>query len=110
MKKTEESKKINSGNGVKESFVFETTIRNNREVPVTINMEDQVPISTDKEIQITEDNLSGGNLDKYNGKVNYIVLLQPGESKKITLAYTVKSPRNRAIRGSKNVRRARAKF
>jgi len=110
MKKTEESKKINSGNGVKERFVFETTIRNNREVPVTINMEDQVPISTDKEIQITEDNLSGGNLDKYSGKVNYIVLLQPGESKKITMAYTVKSPRNRAIRGSKNVRRARAKF
>jgi hypothetical protein len=51
-----------------------------------------------------------GALDKFNGKINYQIVLQPGETKKITLAYSVKSPQNRAIRGSRNVRRSRTKF
>ena len=109
-KKTEASKKIHSGNSVKESFVFETSLKNNREVPVLVNMEDQLPISSDKEIQITEEEISGGALDKFNGKINYQIVLQPGETKKITLAYSVKSPQNRTIRGSRNVSRSRTKF
>ena len=77
---------------------------------LVFNMEDQLPISSDKEIQITEEEISGGTLDKFNGKINYQIVLQPGETKKITLAYSVKSPQNRAIRGSRNVSRSRTKF
>jgi hypothetical protein len=51
-----------------------------------------------------------GALDRLNGKINYQIVLQPGETKKTTLAYSVKSPQNRAIRGSRNVRRSRTKF
>jgi uncharacterized protein (TIGR02231 family) len=107
---TEASKKINSGSVVKENFIFETTIKNNRDIPIMIHIEDQLPISSEKEIQVTEEELSGGILDKYSGKITYDIQLQPGESKKIILAYQVKSPRGREIHGTRNVRRSRAKF
>lgn len=107
---SELSKKTQSGNSVKESFVFETTIKNNRDVTIVVNVEDQLPISSDKEIQIIEEAIGEGTLDKLSGKIEYQFSLQPGESKTLKLSYHVKSPKARSIRGSKQIRRARAKF
>lgn len=93
-------KRVNSyerhivGNSVKETFLYETTIKNNRESVVNIEVQDQIPVSQDNSIDVTVVEITAGNLDKLSGKLNWKLKLAPGETQKIILSYSVKYPKN----------------
>ncbi len=70
---------------------FEISVKNKKSVPLSINIEDQVPVATDKSIEVVFD-AKGAEYDKDKGHVIWKLTLQPSEDKKINFSYSVKHP------------------
>jgi uncharacterized protein (TIGR02231 family) len=86
-----------------ESFVYELQLRNNRKVPVTIKVQDQIPISQEKDIAVDVTELSGAALDVPSGRLQWIKNLAPGEASHDKIAFSVRYPKNRTV----NIRKSR---
>lgn len=76
---------------------WEITIRNNKSKEIEIVIDDQFPITTNKEIEIEKIEFSGGIVDENTGKVTWNLKLKPGETKKLTIKYSVKFPKEQNI-------------
>ncbi|MGE5356791.1 MAG: DUF4139 domain-containing protein [Deltaproteobacteria bacterium] len=76
---------------------FEISIKNNKPVSVDLTLLDQIPISTDSEMEISPDELSGGKLNKESGIIEWRILLKPGEQVKKRFAFTAKIPKDKKI-------------
>ena len=87
------------GGKVRETAGFEISVRNSKNTPVTVTVEDQIPLSTNSEIEVTTEELSGGKLDPATGKVTWQMALKPNETKKVQLRFEVKYPKGRVIQG-----------
>jgi uncharacterized protein (TIGR02231 family) len=92
-------KRSTLGSNVKEQFGYEISLRNTKAQPVTITIEDQIPLSTTSEIEVEDLDTNGGKLDKETGKVTWQVALKPNETVKRTLRYVVKYPKNKQVAG-----------
>ncbi len=103
-KKQDFSKKTILGNNKKESFTYEIVIKNNRNSIVNLLLQDQLPISKQGEITVDINEISGASKDDITGKLEWILKLNPGETKKFTISYSVKYPKNKKV----NVKRGRA--
>jgi uncharacterized protein (TIGR02231 family) len=87
------------GSNKEKSFAYELTIRNTKKEPITIIVEDQVPLSQEKDIEIKVTELSGGIQFTGSGIVKWKITLQPGESTKKTLSYSIKYPKDKQLSG-----------
>lgn len=76
---------------------YEIVVRNNKSKAVKIVVEDQIPISNDGEIEVIQDDVSGGSVDETSGKVTWEMNLKPGEMKTVYLKYTVKYPKKKVV-------------
>jgi uncharacterized protein (TIGR02231 family) len=85
------------GTNTKETFTFEITVRNKKKNAISIVVEDQIPVSTDKDIVVEQIELSGGTLNEETGKLIWKFDLAPSETKKIKLSYSVKYPKDKTI-------------
>ncbi len=81
------------------SFMYEITIRNTKNTSAEILLQDQIPVTQNKEIEIKVDELKGGDHNIENGTVKWKLKLQPNESKKLRLGFTVKYPKGKQIAG-----------
>jgi uncharacterized protein (TIGR02231 family) len=81
------------GNNEKEVYKYETVVKNNHEAPVTIKIQDQVPVENDSRINVSISEVSGGIYNTSSGEVTWKMTLQPGEIKKLVFDFTVKSPK-----------------
>lgn len=99
--KREKSKDFTSrrfiGSNKIESRSWEISVRNNKKENIKIEIIDQVPVSQNKDIQVEVTELSGGILDKEKGLVSWIIDLEPGKSKSMTLSYSVKYPKDKNL-------------
>jgi uncharacterized protein (TIGR02231 family) len=99
IKAKDKSKDKLLGNDLIKTMSYETTVRNNKNALVTLQLQDQVPLSQNKDIVIETKELSGGTMDETSGLTTWNVKLKPGETKKLTLTYTIKYPKDKAIAG-----------
>ncbi|MPM02439.1 hypothetical protein SDC9_48688 [bioreactor metagenome] len=76
---------------------WEITVRNNKSKEIEIVVDDQFPITTNKEIEIEMIEYSGGTIEEGTGKVSWNLKLKPGETKKLTIKYSVKYPKDQNI-------------
>lgn len=91
-----------SGNAIiggsrKSSMGFEISIRNSRKTPIKLNVYDQFPLSTQKEIEITTGETSGAKHNKETGKLEWELDVPAGESKTLKFNYSVKYPKEKTI-------------
>ncbi len=100
-KQSELSKRQLLGNNEKETFYFETTVRNNRDKEINVLLEDQLPISSNGEIEVAMLEISGAVLEKNTGKLSWNMKLAPGESKTVTLGYSIKTPKSMKVSKAK---------
>ncbi len=100
-KQSELSKRQLLGNNEKETFYFETTVRNNRDKEINVLLEDQLPISSNGEIEVAMLEISGAELEKNSGKLSWNMKLAPGESKTVTLGYSIKTPKSMQVSKAK---------
>ena len=72
-------------------------VRNTRTEPVVLTLADQLPVSRNSAINVTAEELSGGQLDKESGIVTWKMELKPGEQRELRLRYAVKYPKGRRL-------------
>ena len=85
------------GSNKTEIFSFLITLRNNKPAPVKVSLYDQIPISSNSEISVEATELSGGDLNKQTGEIEWDLEIQPKETKNITLTYSVRYPKDKTI-------------
>lgn len=90
------SKKI-IGMNQRQSIGFQITVRNNKNIPITLNLYEQLPLSTNKDIEVEKIELSNGQVNDLNGAVLWKLSLKPSESKQIKFVYAVKYPKDKTI-------------
>jgi len=76
---------------------WKITIRNNKSQPVNFVLLDQVPVSTNSEIEVETEEVSNGSLDAETGKIKWKMNLKPSDRKELTLKYKVKYPKNKSL-------------
>jgi uncharacterized protein (TIGR02231 family) len=87
------------GTNIKETKGFELLIKNNKNIPVDLEILDNIPISKNKDIEVNLDNEGGGEFMKDYGRLLWRIYLKPGENKKINYSFSVKYPKDRTITG-----------
>lgn len=101
--KREQDKKLRSvktiGSNVRETFAYTVTIRNTRKEAVHLMVQDQQPVSNDKDIVLEDRNTDGAEYDETTGMMKWAITLGPNETKKISFGYTVKYPKGKTITG-----------
>lgn len=80
-----------------ETRSWNTTLRNGKSTPIEITLYDQVPVSTNDEISVRTENISGGEYNPNTGEVKWKLKLNPSESKTLNLKYIVKSPKEKKL-------------
>ena len=85
------------GSTKKETYTFEITVRNNKKQNIEMMLEDQIPITQNKEVEVELIESSSTTYDDKVGKLSWPVKLTPGETKKIKLSYSVKYPKDKVI-------------
>lgn len=85
-----------------ETFVYEIQLRNNRKAAVSIRVQDQIPVSQEKDITVETTELSNAALDIPSGRLQWIKSLAPGETTQYRIAFTVKYPKNKTVQVRKN--------
>ena len=85
------------GSKAETTRTWEITIKNNKSLPVSMVLFDQIPVSTTQEIEVIPETLSNGELNKETGEVKWKFTLPSYENKKINLQYKVKHPKDRSL-------------
>jgi uncharacterized protein (TIGR02231 family) len=88
-----------SGNSRKITRKYEIDIKNTRKAAITLELEDQIPLSTNAELTIEVLDNTGAMYDKETGKLTWKLTLNPGESKKLGFGYSVKYPKKYVLSG-----------
>jgi uncharacterized protein (TIGR02231 family) len=85
------------GTNKKETFTYNLSIRNKKKQNIEIVIEDQLPMSSDKDIEVEPLEISMATYDKDYGKLTWKFVMKPAESKELKLSYSVKYPKDKLI-------------
>jgi uncharacterized protein (TIGR02231 family) len=76
---------------------YEIIIRNNKQLPVTIIIEDQFPISTNKDIEVEKLSYGGGKLNEDTKRVSWNINIESKKETRLQIGYSVKYPRDKVL-------------
>jgi uncharacterized protein (TIGR02231 family) len=85
------------GSNKKQTFTYEITVRNNKKETVQMELQDQYPLSTNKDIEVELLQQDGAAVNAETGILTWKPQLAPGEIKKFRVSYSVKFPKDRVI-------------
>ncbi len=76
---------------------YEIVVRNNKPQPINIIIEDQFPISTQKEIEVQDKKYDGAKLDEDTQKVTWLLAVDSKKENKLGFKYEVKYPKDKTL-------------
>ncbi|MDO5760549.1 MAG: DUF4139 domain-containing protein [Bacteroidota bacterium] len=82
---------------IEEKAQITITIKNTKNENIELSLKDQIPISSNSEIKISNILLDGGALDNNTGEVRWNISLEPKQERKITFSYMVTYPKGQKI-------------
>jgi len=95
--KDKESEQIMGSNRSK-TITIELTVRNNKNANVELSLEDQVPVTNDKDIKVSfKDDEFTGNYNETTGLLKWKLQLKPKENKVFRFTYTIKYDKDRSL-------------
>lgn len=98
------------GTKLKETLSFELIAKNNRNTPIDIEILDQIPISSNSDIEVKDIEISQADYNPVTGEVKWKHSLNPGETKKMVLTFSIKYSKNQSIEIQQMKQRAVRKF
>lgn len=101
------------GSNRKETHAYRMIVKNNRKVPIDIEVYDQLPVSQDSDIEVSAEEISDALRNELTGELKWQFKMQSTESKNIDLTFSVKYPKNKPISVGKSnykPRKVRTKF
>jgi len=91
------SEKQTFGSNKKETKNWLIDIKNRKNQPVNLIVEDQVPVSQNSSIDVEVQETTGVKPDALTGKIVWNFLLNSQDEKKVQLKYLVKYPKNQSV-------------
>lgn len=85
------------GNNKTQLFTYEISLKNNKKTAVSVELNDQYPLSTDKAMDIELRDKDGASVDAETGILRWNVKMAPGETKNIKFSYSIKYPKDESI-------------
>jgi hypothetical protein len=81
----------------KEARDWLITVKNRKSQPISLLVEDQVPVSQNSAIDVELQDISGAEINKETGKLSYNLTLNSQAEKQMRVKYQVKYPKNQAV-------------
>jgi uncharacterized protein (TIGR02231 family) len=78
-------------------YTYEITIKNSRSNKIEIDIEDQLPLTYDKNVTIERKEISGAKYDEVTGILKWRSIIQAKDSKKLSIVYQVKAPKTMPV-------------
>lgn len=94
--KIEEKDKLLGSDKIK-NYGFDMVIRNNLSSNINLIVEDQIPVSNDKEIMVTLKNKDNATLNENTGMLVWKFNLATKETKKLNYNYEIKHPKDKQL-------------
>ena len=85
------------GDSRKERIAFEISVKNNKNIPIEIEVLDQIPVSRNKEIIVTLDEKNGADYNETYGKLSWKLNIPERKSKTVKFEYSVKAPKTKVV-------------
>lgn len=85
------------GNKKEDARASKIIVRNNKNQLIDMVVLDQIPVSTNQEIEVETEILLGGSLNKDSGEVKWKLNLPPSDKKEMELKYKVKCSKDRML-------------
>ncbi|MCL1790989.1 MAG: mucoidy inhibitor MuiA family protein [Peptococcaceae bacterium] len=85
------------GGNIKQTRQWELTARNLKPYPIEIELKDQVPVSINKQINVSVIDMDGATMDADTGILTWKITLNPAEAKTMTMKYVVTSPKETPV-------------
>jgi TonB-dependent SusC/RagA subfamily outer membrane receptor len=85
------------GSNKVQKFSYELTVKNNKKDSVRMQLKDQYPLTTNKEIEVELLDNGGASVNTETGVLTWKLDLAPGESKKLRFSYSVKYPKDKIV-------------
>jgi hypothetical protein len=76
---------------------YEIVVRNNKQQAVSIIIEDQFPVSTQKEIEVQDRKYEGAKLDDDTQKLTWQMTVNTKKENKVNFKYEVKYPKDKVL-------------
>lgn len=80
-----------------QNFQYDIVVRNTKSESITIQIEDQYPISSNKDIEVELTDKAGATLDEEKGLLKWELKLKANESKTIRFGYQIKSSKDQKL-------------
>lgn len=87
------------GNNKKVSRAYEITVRNKRNTPVVLMLEDQIPVASNDQVSVNLDRSDNAQFDKSNGKLIWRMDIKPNQTEKVGFAFSVRYPKKLVVPG-----------
>ena len=81
------------------SFAFSYTVKNNKKDSINLVVLDQLPLTTNKDIEVKLQETLGAEVNNETGEVKWKTSLAAGGSNKFNFSFTVKYPKDKQING-----------
>lgn len=85
------------GSRVTETIGWEVSLKNNRKREVTINLQEQVPVSVHEDLQVDVEEKAGAEYDPQRGFLTWRLQLAPGQTQERSFRYSVKYPKGKYV-------------
>lgn len=86
------------GNRIK-TLTYEIIVKNTRNEKINLVLEDQLPVSQQKDIEVNPIDLAGAEVNGDSGKLTWKIALEPNATVKKKFSFTVKYPKDKVING-----------
>lgn len=87
------------GNSQKRIYTYEISVKNTRSEAIEIEVKEQFPLSTEKDIEIKLLETAEAKIDNEKGVLTWNLALKAGETKKLRYSYSVKLPKDKQLSG-----------
>ncbi|RTQ47534.1 DUF4139 domain-containing protein [Hymenobacter gummosus] len=78
-------------------LVYELNVRNLHAEAIRLKVQDQVPVSSEKEIEVKILETSGAELDERTGRLTWNLLMAPNTSQKLRFGFEIEYPSRRNV-------------
>lgn len=86
------------GSNRTDSRQYEILVRNNKQVPINITVEDQFPISTSKEIEVDNKQAPDARIDDDSQRITWLLSVESRKETRTMMKYAVKYPKEKLLR------------
>jgi len=86
------------GNRKTDIYGFEIEVRNNKSVPVSIVIEDQIPVSSDNQIEVDLQEEGGAAVEEETGVLRWEEVIEPASTLTLNFRYSIRYPKGRTVR------------